>query len=174
MKDFINFLKECLKNKKTRAIYILILYIIFFIFVFALFSSYNKSNKVTDQFSYLKTNEIVEYRVSGDLNFTVNDNIIFNEIIYEKNEIIPELSNFDFNLINNNNIYKLVKNSVLESTNYLDNSNTYAIKITDFEKLIYNKEVTNDEYIRITLLKNNITLDLTNYNGYKISIDLRS
>lgn len=151
MKQVIEFIKTLWQNKRTRALAILIIYIIFFVFVFAILNASN--NKEEDKFYYLKNINIVNYNVLDN-----NDNIV----MY-----------YDSNLINGEVIYKLVKNSTLESTNYIDNSNTYYISIIDYEKL-QNIDVLNDGGIRTTVSDDKIILDFTEYYGYKIILDVRS
>lgn len=151
MKQTIEFIKNLWQNKRTRALAILIIYLIFFIFVFSIINTSN--TKPNDQFSYLRNINITNYNVVDSAN-----NIVYS---------------YDSSLINGDVVYKLVKNSTLESTNYIDNSNTYYISIIDYEKL-NNITVTNDGGIRTTISNKKITLDFTEYYGYKINIDIRS
>lgn len=151
MKQVIEFIKTLWQNKRTRALAILIIYIIFFVFVFAILNSSN--NKEEDRFYYLKNINIVNYNVLDN-----NDNIV---------------TYYDSNLINGEVVYKLVKNSTLESTNYIDNSNTYYISIIDYEKL-QNIDVLNEGGIRTTVSDDKIILDFIEYYGYKIILDVRS
>ncbi len=151
MKQVFSFVKKIYSNKRTRSLAILILYLIFFIFVFSLLSIPNKNNN--DEFYYLNNVVIDSY------------NVLNNE---------GEVTYYNTDLINTNNIYKMVKNSKLESTNYLENSNTYVISVSTFEKILYNNDVVNNDSIRITLYSNKIVLDFSNYYGYVVNIELRS
>ena len=151
MKQIFSFIKNIYSNKRTRSLAILILYLIFFIFVFSLLSIPNKNNN--DEFYYLNNVVIGSY------------NVLNNE---------GEVTYYNTDLINTNNIYKMVKNSKLESTNYLENSNTYVISVSTFEKILYNNDVVNNDSIRITLYSNKIVLDFSNYYGYIVNIELRS
>lgn len=151
MKQIFSFIKNIYSNKRTRSLAILILYLIFFIFVFSLLSIPNKNNN--DEFYYLNNVVIDSY------------NVLNNE---------GEVTYYNTDLINTNNIYKMVKNSKLESTNYLENSNTYVISVSTFEKILYNNDVVNNDSIRITLYSNKIILDFSNYYGYIVNIELRS
>jgi hypothetical protein len=143
MKEFIIFIKKIWENKKTRSLSILIIYLIFFIFVFSFISSNKQKNTIEDEFYYLNNIEIISYNVYDTFD----------------NEVID----FNKELINQNLIYKLVKNSTLESTNYIENSNTYCISIESYENIVNNNIVFNDEVIRIIISDNNIILDFTNY-----------
>ena len=151
MKQVFSFVKKIYSNKRTRSLAILILYLIFFIFVFSLLSIPNKNNN--DEFYYLNNVVIDSY------------NVLNNE---------GEVTYYNTDLINTNNIYKMVKNSKLESTNYLENSNTYVISVSTFEKILYNNDVVNNDSIRITLYSNKIVLDFSDYYGYIVNIELRS
>lgn len=151
MKQIFSFIKNIYSNKRTRSLAILILYLIFFIFVFSLLSIPNKNNN--DEFYYLNNVVIGSY------------NVLNNE---------GEVTYYNTDLINTNNIYKMVKNSKLESTNYLENSNTYVISVSTFEKILYNNDVVNNDSIRITLYSNKIILDFSNYYGYIVNMELRS
>ena len=150
MKETIEFIKKLWENKRTRSLVILIIYLIFFLFVFAIISP----TKNTDKFYYLNNIDIVSYNAYDNMNNLILD--------------------YDKQLVSGGVIYKLVKNSTLESTNYIDNSNTYCISVKDYEKIINNSIVDNDDKIRITVSSTSIILDFTSYYGYKINIDLRS
>ncbi|MBE6149186.1 MAG: hypothetical protein E7170_00500 [Firmicutes bacterium] len=150
MMEVLEFIKNLWQNKRTRALSILIIYIIFFIIIF---TTLNRSKPV-DKFDYLKNIEI--------LNYSVTDK--YDEIITEYNST----------LISGEVIYRLVKNANLESTNYIDNSNTYHITSDDYEKIINNVENETLEPIRITLSDNKIILDFTSYYGYKINIEYKN
>lgn len=154
MKEFIEILKKLFKNKKTRSLVILIIYFLFFLSIFLFVSSANKSFVTNDKFYYLNNIELIDYNV-----FDKDGNII---------------KNYNKDLIDNKLIYKLVKNSTLESTNYIENSNTYSISIIDFENIINGNTVSKEGNIKIIISSNKIILDFISHYGYKINIDIRS
>ncbi len=156
MREFIKFVKKLLENKRTRSLAILLLYLIFFIFVFtflstATFKNPNDTNDLpndqVDEFEYLKNIQIINYQKVENLNYDLISPII---------------------------IYNIVKNSDLESTNYLEGSNTYRITVSKFYKVIYNMDVDNSSYIKISIYENKINLDFSNCYGYTVNLDIRS
>lgn len=185
MKETIEFVKKILKNQKTRSLAILIMYGVFFAFVFLLISSgsHNYQNNVENENiennDDIKLEDITNYRLEiiGEDNFTYDSDInkVFYDGIYYEVENIPEIiGKYDLKIFNPSNVSKLLKVSTLESTNYIDKSDTYVVKISDFEKIIYNNEMVNDEYIKIIKYDSKIVIDLTNYYGYVVNIELRS
>lgn len=185
MKETIEFIKKLWKNKKTRSLAILIMYVVFFAFVFLLIfsGSHNYQNNVENENiennDDIKLEDITNYRLEiiGEDNFTYdsNTNKVFYDGIYYEVENIPEIiSKYDLNIFNPSNVSKLLEVSTLESTNYIDKSDTYVVKISDFEKIIYNNEIVNDEYIKIIKYDSKMVVDLTNYYGYVVNIELRS
>jgi len=178
MKEFIEIIKKLWANKRTRSLAILILYVIFFVVVFNMIGNSSKTPVITKPLDNLKTMYVTKMEFTGDYNFIVeNDNVIYNDTTYNINERPVELQNIDISLFTTNNIYNLINNSILESTNYVDNSNTYLIKAKDFEKIIYSKEIESESSIRITLSEKdikNINIDLKDYLGYEVKIEVRS
>lgn len=178
MKEFIELIKKLWANKKTRALVILLLYLIFFIFVFALFSN-NKQSQIIDDdpLDKLKNSEVLKLEFTGNHNFIVEDNlIVYNDINYNINEIPEELLIYDVSIFKTINMYNLIKNSILESKNYVENSSTYLISAKEFESIIYKKEIESSQNIRMTI-NDEITyvlIDLEEYYGYKVKIYLRS
>ena len=183
MKETIEFIKKLWSNKRTRSLAILIIYVIFFIFVFTLISSgshdYQDNEEANQDNEEIKLEDITNYKLEivGEGNFTYdsNTNKGFYDGIYYEVENIPEIiSKYDLNIFNPSNVSKVLEVSILESTNYIDESDTYVVKISDFEKIIYNNEIVNDEYIKIIKYDSKMVVDLTNYYGYVVNIELRS
>lgn len=177
MKEFIEFVKQLWKNKKTRSLAILILYGIFFIFVFTLLSNSSvKPNIDSNPYDYLKTKVIYKMEFSGPFIFVYENNqIYYNGVIY--NEVPVELLGYDFSMLNVNNIYNLLNKSVLESKNYIEKSSTYVISAKDFENIVFNNVVDINSNIRIKIYEENlneIIIDLNEYYGYSVKIYLRS
>ena len=183
MKETIEFIKKLWSNKRTRSLAILIIYVIFFIFVFTLISSgshnYQNTEETNKDNEEIKLEDVINYKLEiiGEDNFTYdsNTNKVFYDGIYYEVENIPEIiSKYDLNIFDPSNVSKLLEVSTLESTNYIDESDTYVVKISDFEKIIYNNEIVNDEYIKIIKYDSKMVVDLTNYYGYVVNIELRS
>ncbi len=183
MKETIEFIKKLWSNKRTRSLAILIIYVIFFIFVFTLISSgshnYQNNEETNKDNEEIKLEDVTNYKLEiiGENNFTYdsNTNKVFYDGIYYEVDSVPEIiSKYDLNIFSPNNVSKLLEVGTLESTNYIDKSDTYVIKISDFEKIIYNNEIINDEYIKIIKYESKIVVDLSNYYGYVVNIELRS
>lgn len=186
MKETIEFIKNLWSNKRTRALAILVLYGIFFIFVFALISSgetgprkqldESLENETTEFNLADVTNYFVE--VIGEDNFTYDSStnlIIYNNEIYLAEEKPIDLVDYDLEIFKPVNMAKLLEASVLESTNHIEKTNTYLLKISDFERIMYNNEIVNDNNIEIITYEDNskIIIDLSNYYGYLVNIELR-
>lgn len=179
MKEFIDFLKKLWENKKTRSLVILLLYLVFFIFVFMIIGNNSQQLVVeNDPLELLKSKKVYSIEIIGEYNFIFeNDTIIYNDITYNINNYPDELANYDLTIFTPLNIYNLLKSSVLESTNYVEKSNTYLIKSKEFDKIIYGLSIQDDYDIRIISFDDNynqIIIDLEDYYGYKAKIDLRS
>ena len=189
MKETIEFIKNLWSNKRTRALAILVLYGIFFIFVFALISSGETGprKQLDGQLDESLENETTEFdladitnyfvEVIGEDNFTYDSltNQIFYDGVYYEIDNIPEIiSKYNLNIFSPNNVSKLLEVGILESTNYIDKSDTYVIKISDFERISNNNEIINDEYIKIIKYEKKLTIDLSSYYGYVVNIELRS
>ena len=184
MKETIEFIKKLWSNKRTKSLAILIMYVIFFSFVF-LFISNGTHNYENDGESNINENEYIkleDYKnykleIIGEDNFTYDSNskkIFYDGIYYELENVPDIISKYDLNIFIPANISKLLKVGILESTNYIDKSDTYVIKISDFERIINNIEIINDEYIKIIKYEEKIIIDLTNHYGYVVNIELRS
>ena len=180
MKETIEFIKKLWSNKRTKSLAILLIYFIFFIFVFTLISSGSHNYQNTEETNKEdKLEDITNYRLEiiGEDNFTYDSNTdkVFYDGIYYEIDSVPEIiSKYDLNIFSPSNVSKLLEVGTLESTNYIDKSDTYVIKISDFEKIIYNNEIINDEYIKIIKYESKIVVDLSNYYGYVVNIELRS
>ena len=183
MKETIEFIKKLWSNKRTRSLAILIIYVIFFIFVFTLISSgshdYQNTEETNKDNEEIKLEDITNYKLEiiGEDNFTYDSNtnkVFYDGIYYEVDNISEIISKYDLNIFSPSSVSKLLEVGTLESTNYIDKSDTYVIKISDFEKTIYNNEIINDEYIKIIKYESKIVVDLSNYCGYVVNIELRS
>ena len=189
MKETIELIKKLWANKRTKSLSILIIYFIFFSFVFLLIfngsHSYKKPNIEEDEKNIIEDNQeikledITNYKLEfvGEDNFTYDSStnkIFYDGNYYEVNNIPEIISKYDLAIFSPSNISKLLEVGTLESTNYIDKSDTFVIKISDFERIIYNNEIINDEYIKITKYESKIVVDLTNYYGYVVNIELRS
>ena len=183
MKDFFEIVKKLWSNKKTRSLSILLIYLVFFIFVFMLIGS-NQSltipndNIENEENIKIQERQIIKLQFNGEHNFIIENNmILYNESIYDVNQMPIELSGYDISIYKIDNINKLLNTSILESTNYVENTNTYLISAKDFESIIYNNEVENEAKIRITYKENdpnNIHIDLKEYYGYEVNVELGS
>lgn len=179
MKEFIEFIKKLWANKRTRALAMLILYFIFFVFVFLVIGNSTPTKPISNESkTELKDKKISKIEFLGTENFIFeNNNIIYNESIYSVNELPIELSNYDLSIYTIDNIDKLIKASVLESTNYVENSNTYLLSVKEFESIIYNNHIDSNLNIRIKINKEKLDyvyIDFKEYYGYEVNIDLRS
>ena len=183
MKETIEFIKKLWSNKRTKSLAILLIYFIFFIFVFTLISSgshnYQNNEETNKDNEEIKLEDVTNYKLEiiGEDNFTYdsNTNKVFYDGIYYEVDSVPEIiSKYDLNIFSPSSVSKLLEVGTLESTNYIDKSDTYVIKISDFEKIIYNNEIVNDEYIKIIKYDSKMVVDLTNYYGYVVNIELRS
>lgn len=177
MKEFIEFIKKIWANKKTRSLAILILYFIFFIFVFAFIGNYSPKTAIINEPKELIDMEISKIEFIGENNFAViGDSIIYNESTYSVNEMPTEIVGYDISIYTAENIDKLIKSSVLETTNYVDKTDTYLISVKDFENIVYNNSVESDLNIRIKQSQdmNYIYIDFKECYGYEVKIDLRS
>ncbi len=182
MKETIEFIKKLWSNKRTRSLSILIMYIIFFAFVFLLISNgsnISKTPNVENNEQEIKLEDITNYKLEiiGEDNFTYDSitNQIFYDGIYYELENKPEiLIKYNLSIFSPSNISNLLKVGTLESTNYIDKSDTYVVKISDFERISNNNEIINDECIKIVKYDKKIVVDLSNYYGYIVNIELRS
>ena len=177
MKEFIEFIKKLWNNKRTRSLAILLLYFIFFVFVFLLIENSSTKPPIINESKELIDMKISKIEFIGNDNFIVeNDTIKFGESIYNVNEMPIELSSYNISIYTTENIDKLIKTAVLETTNYVEKSNTYLISVKDFESIVYNNKIESDLNIRIKKSDDlsYICLDFRDYYGYEVRIDLRS
>lgn len=176
MKEFIDLVKKLWANKRTRALAILLLYFVFFIFVFMFIGNSNRT-PITNQRKELKDMKISKLEFIGDYNFIVeNDTIIYNDSIYNVNELPIELLSYNLSIYTINNIDKLIDSAVLETTNHVEKTNTYLISAKEFENIIYNNIIESDLKIRIKLDEefNYVYIYFNEYYGYEVKINLRS
>ncbi len=185
MKETIEFIKKLWSNKRTRALAILVIYVVFFIFVFMLISSGETGPRKPLEEPVIEeptfdlasvTNYFLE--IIGDETFTydsITNLINYNEMNYELENRPVELDDYDLDIFKPVNIAKLLEKSVLESTNHIEKTNTYLVKISDFEQIIYNNEILNEDNIKIIIYEDNskVIVDLSNYYGYLVNIELR-
>ncbi len=184
MKELWEIIKKLWSNKRTRALSILIIYAVFFTFVFILISNgTNKSANLVeepndDKFAEIKDITNFRLEIIGEEAFeydTVTNLITYNNQEYELEDVPSLVSKYSLDIYIPVNVYNLLQVSVLESTNHLDNSNTYLVKTSDFQKIIYNDDSDIDGYIKITVYNNNenIKIDLSNYYNYVVNMELR-
>ena len=114
------------QNKKYRSLIILGIYIIFFLII-ALY--FNRSVPIE------KTGLDLFESISS---YKINDDI----------------STEEYNLFTPKNIYKMINNSILESTNYINDNNSYIIKKEKFNSLF---SANYDSDIRIITYGKDIT-----------------
>ena len=180
MKETIEFIKKLWENKRTKSLSILLMYVIFFAFVFMLLSNSSSNNVVKEpEEEKVELSEITNYKLEiiGEDNFTYDSltkQIFYDGIYYEMDNCPENLLKYNLNAFAPINIATLIEAGTLESTNYIDKSDTYVVKISDFESISFNNEVVNDDYIKISKYENKIVVDLTNYYGYIVNIELRS
>ena len=184
MKEIWEFIKKLWSNKRTRALAILVIYAVFFTFVFILISNGTTKPNVPvedpseDVFGEIKDTTNYRLEIIGEETFeydVLTNLITYNDQEYELEEQPSLVSKYSLEIYTPINIYNLLQVSVLESTNHLDNSNTYLVKISDFERIIYNNNSDVDEYIKITVYNNNekIKIDLSNHYNYVVNMELR-
>jgi len=179
MKETIEFIKKLWDNKKTRSLAILLIYAIFFVFVFLFIGSFDKKPIVkTEPLEKLQSMYVSKLEVTGQHNFKIENNLItYNDVIYTLEEKPIELSIYDTSIYTPYNIYNLIKSAILESQNYVNNNKTYLISAQEFESIIYGNAIDTNANIRITLNEDNIsviTIDLKEYYGYEIKMEVRS
>ncbi|MEG2322491.1 MAG: hypothetical protein RSB71_03320 [Bacilli bacterium] len=137
MKEVIAFIKKIWANKRYRSLVILGMYFIFFGLVF-LYIYTPKNNVVLEPLDKFKNITSYSYEISGKDNFKVlvdgQTVITYNDNTYTT---LPDNLNYDLSLFEPISIYNLIKRGTLESTNYVEHSNTYLVdnyKITTYEK----------------------------------------
>ena len=172
MKKFI----ELWKNAKTNALMKLGLYVIFFIFVFIFISSLTtnpvEERKITTPMDEFATTINYQYEVN-DITVRVTGHV--RTILYEDVELLDipeELEKYIID-INPKKIRELVDLGVLESTNHIDNSNTYLVETSHFRTIVLDIEQDCNYMIKITVFEENekivkVILDLSNYFEYEV------
>lgn len=196
--DVINKIKEWLSNPKKKSLTLLGIYFIFFVVVFILTSGGNsetpnyvekeQNNNIISNYNYIyriNNNEVIN-EISG----TYKDNIDtfnYNGLNYTKNDGFVYLNNnqvqidFDIDRYKYDKIQTLIDNS--------DSKTTYQ----DSKKIVYNMNIveyftllneTNNctsidcSYINVSIAVesndyiNNVIIDLSNYYGYKYTIEI--
>lgn len=123
----IEKLKELWKNKRYRSIIILGFYIVFFALVFI--SVDNKKEVITDKYQQIKNKKY---------SYTINNG---------STEKVEELDML-------NDLSTIIKNSTLESTNYLNDSNTYIYN--EYKIIIYGKE----KISKIEIIKDDLKIEV--------------
>jgi len=169
MKEFIELIKKLWSNKRYRSLVILLMYFIFFIFVFMFINS--TSDYVAPTGIDIIKNEI-NYKITvGEKVVSFNNNqIIYMDNIY--NEMPLELQEYKLDILSPINIYTLLKNSTLESTNFTLNTDTYIIKLSEFERLLNNNELESDEIVKLIVYKDGYKkVSIDNYYGYSVLIE---
>ena len=160
MMEYIEKFKIIWSNKRYHALILLGLYILFFAFVFLLISEKEDvipANNTTQKeeltgLELFKTEDNYIYNIKGIYEVNVVDNgstINYLNNSYTVDTIVDALKIYDFSLYTPLNIYKIIESSTLESTNYINNTNTYVITQTSFDKLIYGLETRSDYSIKI-------------------------
>lgn len=134
MKEIWNFIKGLWKNKRTRALAVLLLYCCFFIFVY-FFISANKSvprpevslkgldalEKVKYYHFEVKMDEVVEVSCENDIQITY-----LNES-YTMDTIPANLEKYYLAFWKPMNLKNIIEKATLVSTNYLEKKDTYQI-----------------------------------------------
>ena len=171
MKETIEFIKKLWENKRTRALSILIMYVIFFGFVFAILSSNQTPIIEESKENVLEHFTNYKLEIIGEDNFTydsITNQVFYDGVYYELNNRPEILNKYDLDFYNPNNILDLLEDAILESTNYVDKSDTYLVNVSDLE--------SNDlvDYVKVIKYENKIIIDLTDYYGYTVNIELRS
>lgn len=189
MKETIQFIKKMWANKRTRAIAILIIYAIFFMFVFILISNGThetqipeEPDEITEQEKEEQGIEIIKNIKDYKLEFVFEETFTYdsstNLITYKDKDYLLEekpleLSDYKIGTYTPTNIYNLLKTGVLETTNHLENSNTYLVKYSDYENIFNNSIVESDENIRITTYNEPITKIKIELSSYVVNVELR-
>ena len=164
---------EIWKEPKKNALIKLGMYAIFFIFVFFILNSLQtlppKEDIITNPLDDFKTKINYQYEINDILVKVTGHRkiVMYQDIEYEIDNIPIEIEEFIIN-INPTKIAELIDLGTLESTNHINNSETYIVELKDFVFIINNEEIESIETIRITVYENDdsiikVILDLTNY-----------
>lgn len=188
MKETLELLKKLMSNKKTRSLAILLLYFIFFIFVFALINNSTpseslkeeqekKEEQVLEGIEKLQQLETYRVNIKSDIEFTFDYKTNTYEYLdnnYIKGEDDDIFKEYNLEIFTSTNIYNLLKKATLESTSYLNNTDTYLISIGDFEKIVNNIDNDNANYIKLVVYKDNydkVEIDFNSYYNYNVLIE---
>lgn len=179
MREVFRKFKDIWAVPRYQALIQLGLYAIFFLGVFIFVSSFDKGDYINESKSALeKFKDLTSYK------YEVNDIIVsvvgyqkivtYENMEYDVSEIPLEISEYISDLTPLN-ISELISKGTLESTNYISNSETYLIKIMDFNKIVYDIEMESEEEIKIVVYEENnsilrIEIDLTNHYEYEYII----
>jgi len=198
--NFINKVRENLKDPKKKGLTQLAIYAVFFIFVFILLSTGNSSSSnysdyieeestdVVSSYEYIykiNNNEVIN-QITGTLSNN-EDTFNYNGLNYIKKEGVIYLNNTPTTIDFDVDRYKYEKIQVL-----LDNSDSKTT-YTDSSKIVYNmsineyftllNEPNNCSTIDCTIINvpitvesdtyiNHVIVDLSNYYGYKYIIEI--
>ena len=163
LKEILDFIKEKLENKKTRAITILILYFIFFVILGAMINinknnSYEEDEKINIDYNNLKNDYSYIYEVDiNDNNYLVEGSYINNENTNTIKKLVDEeyiiIDNYE--LINKELLYietilKVIENKDYEYETIFRNGNRlehYKVLIKEFD----NTYINDTDYIDIDI-----------------------
>lgn len=154
--NYIGVIKNLWSNRRYRSLIILGIYALFFTFTFMIIGQKNDGVDIDNLkgIDLFKTITEYHYRIEGEESFDVivDDNIViqYKENNYDLNNVPLELEKYDFNIYNPNIISKIIDNATLESTNYINSSNTYIIEELKFYQLTYNQNISSYNYIKIS------------------------
>lgn len=187
MKQFIENFKIIWSNKRYHALIILGIYFLFFALVFVFFMGTDdvlddaiEENIVLESeelkgLDLFKTVDKYKYNINGEYNVdvVVNDTITIEYLdnYYNVDNVLEELKIYDFSKYNPSYIYDIINNSLLESTNYINNTNTYVISASEFNKL-YNETVVGDIKTVTYLDNENISKVEINFPDYILTMEV--
>lgn len=162
MAKYFNKIKEIWQNRRYRSI-IILFFILYFSFVFSLINA-SKSTEV-------KLTGLEAFKVKTNYSYTIE----YLGNYYNLNNMPDELKKYNIENYNPKNIYNLIKNATLESTNYIENSNTYIISETSVNKIIYNDDLEINNNIKIiTYLSNdNVIKVKIDFIDYSLSLEVK-
>ena len=195
--DFIKKIKENLKDPKKKSLTLLGIYAIFFIFVFIILnredsSTYNYIEETTNTISsyeyiYILNNNDVINQITGT--YKKNEETFnYNGLNYIKKEGIIYLNNtqvidldFDIDRYKYDNIELLIENSDSKTTYKESSKVVYNINANKYFELlneVNNCGVIDCTYINVSITIesdeyiNHVIIDLSNYYGYKYTVEI--
>ncbi len=169
MKETFKNIKELLKNPRYKAITLLGIYAIFFIFVYLVINSINQipnSNEIIETSIFQSE---TQYRLTYNTDVYTFDNGVytFNDLNYTDETLI-----INYDLITPIILEQLINDSTLLSTNHIGKFDTRTITIKQYEQIVNNVEVENENQIIINIFKNELVskmeIILEEYKGYNI------